>query len=80
MTTLEIIQAIEKIEIVSSDDDESIEKIYVLTDKLRVNHDGYLACQSLISLLERHPDIEFGTPGEPVHTLVKRASKRRGQR
>jgi hypothetical protein len=69
MITLEIIQEINKIEIASLHDGKSIDKIHLLTDMLRDNDNGYLACEALISLLERHPSIEFGSPGEPVHTL-----------
>ena len=69
MTTPDIIQKINKIVITSSDDDQSLNRIHELMVELRGNQDGYLACESLIMLLEKHPNIEFGTPGEPVHTL-----------
>lgn len=71
MTTQEIIIKINEISVGSSDDFDSLEQIRELTGLLRMNNDGYLACEHLIYLLERHPDVEFGTPGEPVHTLEK---------
>ncbi|WP_214229584.1 hypothetical protein [Pedobacter sp. B4-66] len=69
MTTQEIIIEINKLIIQSLDDLGALERIDKLTNLLRVNGDGYLACEHLIYLLERHPNVEFGTPGEPVHTL-----------
>ena len=36
---------------------------------LQHNHDGQLACEALLRVLERHPYLEFGTPGQVVHTL-----------
>lgn len=69
MTTNEIIEKLKSLKIDSSEDHESLELIDELTTFLRQNSDGHLACQEMISLLERHPEIEFGLPGEPVHTL-----------
>ena len=57
--------------IVDSEDFEPLERLDELADALAQNPDAYLACSSLIYLLERHPYVEFGTPGEPVHTLEK---------
>jgi len=71
MTTQEIIIEINRMNVENSDDFDSLERIDELTDLLKINSDGYLACEHLISLLERHPNVEFGTPGEPVHTLEK---------
>ena len=31
----------------------------------------------MIDLLERHPNVEFGTPGEPIHTLESYGEKYR---
>lgn len=69
MKTNEIIEKLKSLKIDSSEDYESLESIDELTTFLRQNSDGHLACQEMISLLERHPEIEFGLPGEPVHTL-----------
>jgi len=71
MTTQEIIIEINRMNVESSDDFGSLERIDELTDLLKINSDGYLACEYLISLLERYSNVEFGTPGEPVHTLEK---------
>lgn len=68
MTTKEIIEKINSLNI-DSEESENFELISELTDDLKKNSDGQLACESLIKLLERHPSIEFGSPGEPVHTL-----------
>ncbi len=69
MSTLEIIQELSDLKITASDEDTQLERIQTLTELLRQNPDGFMACRTLIDLLERHPEIEFGTPGEPVHTL-----------
>ena len=66
MMTQEIINEIGEINISNSEDFENLDRIQELTDLLRINGDGYLACESLINLMERHPQIEFGTPGEPI--------------
>lgn len=71
MTTQEITIEINRMNVESLDDFDSLERIDELTDLLKINSDGYLACEHLIYLLERHPNVEFGTPGEPVHTLEK---------
>lgn len=67
--TNEIIEKFKSLKIESSEDYQSLELINELTDFLRQNPDGYLASEEMIDLLERHPAIEFGSPGEPVHTL-----------
>ena len=69
MTTPEIIAEIAAIRIADSEDYELLERINELMDALRQNSDSPEACAALMHLLERHPDVEFGTPGEPVHTL-----------
>lgn len=71
MTTSEIIEKFKNLKIDSSEDYETLELIDELTNSLRQNSDGHLACQEMINLLERHPEVEFGSPGEPVHTLEK---------
>ena len=69
MTTSIIIDKLNKLTIEHSEDYDHLEVVDELTNYLRQNSDGYLACEALINLLERHPEVEFGTPGEPVHTL-----------
>ena len=71
MTTQEIISEIDQLTIDDSDDFDALDRVDELTAKLIMNNDGYLAAAHLIHLLERHPEIEFGTPGEPVHTLER---------
>ncbi|MFC6098427.1 hypothetical protein ACFPVY_17395 [Flavobacterium qiangtangense] len=71
MTTNEIIEKLKNLKIENSEDYEKLEIIDELTNFLRQNSDGYLACEVMINLLERHPEVEFGSPGEPVHTLEK---------
>ena len=69
MTTNEIIEKLKSLKIENSEDYETLELIEELTNSLRQNFDGILACEEMINLLERHPNIVFGTPGEPIHTL-----------
>nr|WP_121271775.1 hypothetical protein [Pedobacter schmidteae] len=69
MTTAEIIEQFSNLKIEDSDDYENLERIDELTDRLRQNPDGHLACKEMINLLERHPEVDFGSPGEPIHTL-----------
>ena len=57
--------------ILDSEDFEPLERLDILADELAQNPDAHAACASLIQLLERHPHVEFGLPGEPVHTLEK---------
>jgi hypothetical protein len=62
MNTQEIIDEINKMTLSGSEDYNNLERIDELTTQLRNNQDGYLASETLIYLLERHPDIEFGNP------------------
>jgi len=71
MTTNEIIEKFKNLKIENSEDFKNLEIIDELTKSLRQNSDGYLACEVMINLLEKHPEVEFGSPGEPVHTLEK---------
>lgn len=69
MKTSEIIEKINNLKITDENEFEALEEVSILTQELKKNDDSYLACDSLIRLLERHPEIEFGSPGEPVHTI-----------
>ena len=53
----------------SSEDYDKLDRIDELTKLLKKNKDGHLACEAMINLLERHPQVEFGTPGQPIHTI-----------
>ena len=69
MTTNQIIEELNQFTINDSNDDLQLERVHEMTDMLRSNTDGIHALESLIILLERHPNVEFGTPGEPVHFI-----------
>ncbi|MBN8789439.1 MAG: hypothetical protein J0I84_20350 [Terrimonas sp.] len=69
MKTKDIIDELNQMTITDSEDYDSLKRIHELTDLLRQNEDGNLACEAMINLLERHPQVEFGTPGQPIHTI-----------
>jgi hypothetical protein len=69
MTTDKVIKELNQMTIVDSEDYDNLERIDELIDFLKENKDGHLACEAMISLLERHPHVEFGTPGQPIHAL-----------
>lgn len=69
MTTKDIIEELNQMTIIDSEDYEPLERIDELTDFLKQNEDGHLGCDTMINLLERHPQVEFGTPGQPIHLL-----------
>lgn len=66
-----VIYELEKIEVKNSEDYENLDQLERLCGQIVELENGQLACQVLIKLLERHPEIEFGSPGAPVHTLEK---------
>jgi hypothetical protein len=69
MSTEDIINELDQMTITDSEDYEKLDRIEELTQYLRQNENGKVACESMIKLLERHPEVEFGSPGEPIHTL-----------
>ena len=69
MKTDKIIDEINHMTIDSSEDYDNLKRIDDLTELLKKNKDGHLACDAMINLLERNPKVEFGTPGEPIHTI-----------
>lgn len=69
MTTEDIIIELGQVIITDSGDYEKLDRIEELTQYLRKNGNGRIACKSLVKFLERHPEVEFGNPGEPIHTL-----------
>lgn len=71
MTTQQIIDELNEMTISNSEEYEQLERISELVTLLKQNPDGQLSCEALINLLERHPNIEFGTPGQPIHTIEK---------
>jgi hypothetical protein len=69
MITAEIIAELHQLTIRSAEDYTQLDRLDELTDLLPQNPDGQLACEALLGVLERHPQIEFGAPGQLVHTL-----------
>ena len=69
MTTANIIDELNYLTIDSSEDYAQLDRLDELTALLPENHDGYLACEAMLEVLERHPKVEFGTPGQLVHTI-----------
>jgi hypothetical protein len=69
MTIEQIILELNNLRIENSEDFSSLERVDELTNFIRDNEEGYKSCAAMINLLERHPSVEFGSPGEPVHTI-----------
>ena len=69
MTIEEIISELKEIRIENSEDFNNLDRVDELCDGLTKLPNGALACQTLVELIERHPNIEFGMPGTPVHVL-----------
>ncbi|RFS19263.1 hypothetical protein DVR12_23810 [Chitinophaga silvatica] len=42
---------------------------YEMTDDLKSNEDGAKAIEPIFRLLEKYPQVDFGSPGPLVHTL-----------
>jgi hypothetical protein len=69
MTTTEIISELNYLTVDSSQDYAQLDRLDELTAGLGQNADGLLACEALLQVLERHPQVEFGAPGSVVHAL-----------
>ena len=69
MTTTNIINELNRLTIDSSEDYARLDRLDELMAHLSENHDGQLACEAMLNVLERHPQVEFGAPGQLVHTL-----------
>ena len=69
MTTDEIIAALNHLAIASSEDYAQLDRLDELTVQLQQNHDGQLACAAMLHVLERHPQVAFGAPGQLVHAI-----------
>lgn len=64
-----IITELNALSIPANDEYEALDRIRELADKIENNKEGFLVCEALISLLERHPAVDFGGPGDIVHLL-----------
>jgi DNA-binding transcriptional regulator YbjK len=69
MKTAEIIDALNHLTIAGSEDYVQLDRLDELTAQLQQNHDGQLACAAMLSVLERHPQVHFGAPGQLVHAI-----------
>lgn len=69
MTTDEIIDALNHLTIACSEDYAQLDRLDELTTQLQQNHDGQLACAAMLNVLERHPQVDFGAPGQLVHAI-----------
>jgi hypothetical protein len=69
MTTDEIIDELNRLTIVGSEDYTRLDRLDALTALLAQNPDGYRACEAMLSVLERHPRVDFGLPGQLVHAI-----------
>jgi hypothetical protein len=69
MNIQSIIKELNAFRITAKDEDEALERIRELTYLINKNKEGYLACEALINVLERHPAADFGGPGDIVHLL-----------
>lgn len=69
MTTNEIIDELNRLAIASSEDYAQLDRLDELLAQLQQNHDGQLACAAMLNVLERHPQVDFGTPGQLVHAI-----------
>jgi hypothetical protein len=69
MTTAALLNELNHLAISSSEDYAQLDRLAELLNLLAQNPDGYQACGALLALAERHPQVEFGAPGQLVHTL-----------
>ena len=69
MTTAEIIDALNHLTVASSEDYGQLDRLDEFLARLQQNSDGSLACEAMLQVLERHPQVEFGASGQLVHTL-----------
>ena len=75
MKTEQIIEKLDSLNIDDTNEDEMMEEVQNLTVELSKNSDSHLACAAMISLLERHPNADFGGPGAIVHTIEDHIGK-----
>ncbi|MCW3463954.1 hypothetical protein [Chitinophaga nivalis] len=73
MTTDQIIEIFEKFVPFDEMDAENdnILFLYELTDLLVANGDGEKAIAPIFQMMEKYPEVDFGSPGPLVHTIEK---------
>lgn len=69
MTTAEIIAELNGSTVNNSEEYAQFDRLAELTNQLRQNPDGQRACEAMLQVLERHPQVEVGAPGPLVHAL-----------
>jgi hypothetical protein len=69
MTTDEIIKALTSFEPDGRSNDDNISYFYELMDALKHNADKDKAIEPIFRLIEKHPHIDYGSPGPLAHTL-----------
>ena len=69
MTTADIVTELNRLSVSGYEDYTQLDRLDELMALLQQNHDGEVACEALLDVLERHPQVEFGTPGQLVHTI-----------
>jgi hypothetical protein len=69
MTIAKIVAELNCLVIRRAEDYKQLDRLNELTAFLRQNHDGHPACEVLLTILERHPQVDFGAPGQLVHTI-----------
>jgi hypothetical protein len=69
MTTDEIIQALSSFVPTERSDDDNISYFYELMEDLKHNSDRERAIEPIFRLIEKHPHIDYGSPGPLAHTL-----------
>jgi hypothetical protein len=74
MTTNEIIDELNHLSIAGSEDYAHLDRLDELTALLAQHPDGYLACEAMLGVLARHPQVGFGTPGALVHAIESHRS------
>jgi hypothetical protein len=64
-------QALKELSAFNIGDDNYMERLYEITDALEGETDNGTCADALYSLLERYPDVDFGSPGPIVHNLER---------
>lgn len=52
-------------------ENDNVDFLYELTEKLILTQDSYLAIESVYKLIEKYPEADLGSPGPLVHFLEK---------
>ncbi|PWV56591.1 hypothetical protein [Chitinophaga sp. S165] len=69
MTTDEIIDALSSFAPAQRSDDDNISYFYDLMEGLKHNADRERAIEPIFRLIEKHPHLDYGSPGPLAHTL-----------